>query len=187
MSDNFLVLALVALLPLSAGVVVLQTNPYRALVVRGVLGAIAALTYTLFGAADIALTEALVGTMLSIALYAIAVRSSMTMKIGVLESDLSTFSETMLSQIRLVIAAHHLRPELFLYPSPEALKAALVGKEVHTICERSHPFSLSTRVNHLYRILHQALPPTLTTVSYTPVSPSQQKSHFPNLSTETPT
>ena len=51
------------LLPLTAGMLVAQRNPYHALVIRGIVGAVAALVYALFGAADVALTEALVGTM----------------------------------------------------------------------------------------------------------------------------
>ncbi|WP_448563778.1 DUF4040 domain-containing protein [Trichothermofontia sp.] len=77
--------AIVALLPLSAGMVVVQVNPYHALVIRGILGAIAALVYALLGAADVALTEALVGTMLAITLYAVAVRSSLLMRLGIVQ------------------------------------------------------------------------------------------------------
>ncbi|NJK30310.1 MAG: DUF4040 domain-containing protein, partial [Acaryochloris sp. SU_5_25] len=62
-----------ALLPLTAGMVVLQVNPYHALIMRGILGAVAAMLYAVLGAADVALTEALVGTMLAITLYAVAV------------------------------------------------------------------------------------------------------------------
>lgn len=79
--------AIVALLPLAAGMVVLQVNPYHALVIRGILGAIAALVYALLGAADVALTEALVGTMLAITLYAVAVRSSLLMRLGILTAE----------------------------------------------------------------------------------------------------
>ena len=77
MSNDIVVIAIVALLPITSLLLVLQTNPYRALIVRGVIGAIAALVYALFGAADVALTEALVGTLLSMTLYAIAIRSSL--------------------------------------------------------------------------------------------------------------
>lgn len=76
-ADSIYVVAIVLLLPLSAGLLVSQTNPLHALVIRGILGAIAALVYAALGAADVALTEALVGTMLSTTLYAVAVRSSM--------------------------------------------------------------------------------------------------------------
>ncbi len=84
MTNEPYVIAIVALLPLTAVMLVVQVNPYHALVMRGILGAIAALVYALLGAADVALTEALVGTMLSITLYAVAVRSSMTVRIGML-------------------------------------------------------------------------------------------------------
>ncbi|WLT40134.1 DUF4040 domain-containing protein [Synechocystis sp. B12] len=63
---------------------VIQGNPYQALVMRGILGAVAALIYTLLGAADVALTEALVGTMLSVTLFAVAVRSSLVLRLGVI-------------------------------------------------------------------------------------------------------
>ena len=65
--------AIAALLPLTAIILVLQVNPYNTLVIRGILGAIAALLYAVLGAPDVALTEALVGTMLAITLYAVAV------------------------------------------------------------------------------------------------------------------
>ena len=84
MTEDFYIVAIAALLPLTACMLVFQVNPYHALVIRGILGAIAALVYALFGAADVALTEALVGTMLSITLYAVAVRSSLIMRVGVL-------------------------------------------------------------------------------------------------------
>lgn len=76
--------AIVLLLPIASLMTVFQKNPYHALVVRGILGAIAALVYALFGAADVALTEALVGTMLAITLYAVAVRSSLVLRFGVI-------------------------------------------------------------------------------------------------------
>jgi putative multicomponent Na+:H+ antiporter subunit B len=93
LSENIYVAAIMVLLPLTAAMVVTQKNPYHALVIRGILGAVAALVYALFGAADVALTEALVGTMLSITLYAIAVRSSMSMRLGVLVPVAETETE----------------------------------------------------------------------------------------------
>jgi putative multicomponent Na+:H+ antiporter subunit B len=73
------------MLPISASMLVFQTNPYHALVTRGILGAISALVYTILGAADVALTEALVGAFLATMLYAIAVRSSLVLRLGVVE------------------------------------------------------------------------------------------------------
>ena len=66
----------------TAILLVAQENPYQTLVLRGILGAVAALIYALLGAADVALTEALVGTLLSTTLYAVALRSSMVLRLG---------------------------------------------------------------------------------------------------------
>ena len=87
MTNDGYMIAITALLPMMAVLLVLQVNPYQALVIRGILGAIAALIYAMYGAADVALTEALVGTMLSITLYAGAVRSAMIVRIGVIEQN----------------------------------------------------------------------------------------------------
>lgn len=76
-ADTGYIALIVMLLPLSGALLVSQKNPFHALVIRGILGAVASLVYAILGAADVALTEALVGTMLSTTLYAIAVRSSM--------------------------------------------------------------------------------------------------------------
>ncbi len=79
------VYAIAVLLPISASMLVLQTNPYKALIIRGILGAVSALVYTVLGAADVALTEALVGAFLATMLYAVAVRSSLVLRLGVVE------------------------------------------------------------------------------------------------------
>lgn len=161
MTDELYLIAITALLPLTAVMLVLQVNPYQALVMRGILGAIAALIYALFGAADVALTEALVGTMLSITLYAVAVRSSMEMRLGWVqptsaqepssvaksadasssanaETDeilggekVTVLDETLVTALRQVLKPHHLRLEVLAYPSLEALKIALQTKRIH--------------------------------------------------------
>ena len=153
MTEDIYIVAITALLPLTAGMLVLQTNPYQALVVRGILGAVAALVYVLFGAADVALTEALVGTMLSITLYAVAVRSSMSLRIGVLQEELKVTqerpkadsitsedrdlwdypqaAESCVSALRNVMIKHALRLEWVIYPSLAALKKAIEAKEIH--------------------------------------------------------
>ncbi len=160
--ENLYIVAIAALLPLTAGLVIVQVNPYFALVMRGILGAVAALVYALFGAADVALTEALVGTMLSITLYAIAVRSSLIMRLGIIEPDLPP--EDLLQTLRQPLRPYHLRLELVPYPDQESLQAALQDKEVHGICfspnpEITHiPYEIQTRVPRLYQILSGHLP-----------------------------
>lgn len=77
-----LLLPITALLPLTAVLLVSQSNPYQTLVLRGVLGSVSTLVYALLGAPDVAITEALVGTLLSTTLYAVALRSSMTLRLS---------------------------------------------------------------------------------------------------------
>lgn len=76
-----LLLPITALFPLTAILLVTQGNPYQTLVLRGILGSVATLLYALLGAPDVALTEAMVGTLLSTTLYAVALRSSMALRL----------------------------------------------------------------------------------------------------------
>lgn len=76
-----LLLPITALFPLTAILLVTQANPYQTLVLRGILGSVATLLYALLGAPDVAITEALVGTLLSTTLYAVALRSSMALRL----------------------------------------------------------------------------------------------------------
>ena len=132
------------LLPLAAAMVITQKNPYYALVLRGILGAIAALVYTVLGAADVALTEALVGTLLAIMLYAIAVRSSMVVRVGVLKEEMPTDPaidppatyafEQVMSELHRIFQKHFLRVDVKPYLDAESLWEALLTKELHLIC-----------------------------------------------------
>lgn len=100
MNNDFYLYLIISLLPLTASMVVFQANPYHALIMRGVLGAIAATVDAVLGAADVALTEALMGTMLAITLYAVAVRSSLVMRLGILEKGMDQdTSEEILEKI----------------------------------------------------------------------------------------
>jgi len=76
-----LLLPITALLPLTAILLVTQSNPYQTLVLRGILGSVATLLYALLGAPDVAITEALVGTLLATTLFAVALRSSMALRL----------------------------------------------------------------------------------------------------------
>ncbi|MDB9528825.1 DUF4040 domain-containing protein [Oscillatoria sp. CS-180] len=185
MSEELYMVAIAALLPLTAGMLVTQVNPYHALVIRGILGAVAALVYALFGAADVALTEALVGTMLSITLYAIAVRSSMSLRLGVLEMTAegpSSLSQTLLPSLRKTLKQHHMRLEVLTYPSSQALQASLRAKELHGViapnddnpasvsglhsAASSPLYHLTVRVPRVHSILDAGLPDTVATVEY---------------------
>ena len=63
-------------LPLVGMAVVRSRDPWKALALRSALGGFATLLFAAYGAADVAMTEALVGTILSTILYAVAIRST---------------------------------------------------------------------------------------------------------------
>ncbi|NJK38779.1 MAG: DUF4040 domain-containing protein [Oscillatoriales cyanobacterium RM2_1_1] len=190
--NDVYIYVIVVLLPLVAGMVVFQTNPYHALVIRGILGAIAAMVYSVLGAADVALTEALVGTMLAITLYAIAVRSSMVMRLGMLQLQAKDGAEppengdldfiSLMKELRTIFNKRHMQLELVIYTNPQALHRALMEKEVHTTCTRletpnhlnstpdseaSFPvYQLLTRIQRLYEILQTELSASGATLAY---------------------
>lgn len=131
---DFYVYIIVALLPLAAIMVVTQTNPYHALVMRGILGAIAALIYSILGAPDVALTEALVGTLLAITLYAVAVRSSLVLRVGILNhSDKKTDDRFngLIEELKAIFNIHYVRIELVPYADRSELQNALTEREIH--------------------------------------------------------
>lgn len=177
---------IVALLPLAALTTVLQSDPYQALVVRAILGAIAALVYAVLGAADVALTEALVGTMLAITLYVIAVRSSLVMRMGILatESESDDYLIELIAKIRKVVNQHYLRLEIFEYPTLSALESALQEQEIHAICHTceecqaknqtnvldvTKTYCMAVRVRRLFEIMQGKLVFPDTTVTFVPV------------------
>ncbi|WP_193193523.1 DUF4040 domain-containing protein [Nostoc sp. MG11] len=196
MNDSY-VYVIIALLPLAACMVVFQANPYHALVIRGILGAMAALVYTVLGVPNVALTEALVGTMLAITLYAIAVRSSLVMRLGLLKDDDSLQDDTedpfgqLIDDLRTIFGKHHVRLELVPYPNTQALQRALMDKEVHATCvRREHAEPNQTisedknqyhytaiRVKRIYDIMQTKLasPATILTYVSTPDSGEKHK------------
>jgi putative multicomponent Na+:H+ antiporter subunit B len=185
MIDNY-IYVIVALLPLAAFMLVFQVNPYYALVLRGILGAVAALIYAILGAADVALTEALVGTMLAITLYVVAVRSSLVMRLGVLkefETEQEDYLAEIIANLRKVINKHHLRLELIEYPNSQALERALMAKEVHATCIKREPlesdsdstYKTSIRIRRLFEIMQTELTSPETTLTYITVSNGEKK------------
>lgn len=171
MNDLYLV-AIVALLPITAGMLIVQHNPYHALIIRGILGAAAALIYALFGAADVALTEALVGTMLSITLYAVAVRSSLNLRVGILADSDQTESlkQQLQSQLQPLTKRHHLRLEFVTFEHLHDLQTALKDKQIHISAEQTQ---LQTRVPRLYELLRATTDIRQTNVQPTDIQPSE--------------
>ncbi len=153
------ILLITALLPLTACLLLLQVNPYRALAMRGIVGAISALLYTVLGAADVALTEALVGTLLAMLLYAITIRSSMVFRLGILQASSSdTFNTLAIAPLKTILNKYHLRLRLVFYEQPSELATALAQKEIHATClsdpEAEEPiYHTQIRVPRLYELL----------------------------------
>ena len=185
MIDKY-VYVIVVLLPLSALMLVFQKNPYHALVIRGILGAVAALVYAILGAADVALTEALVGTMLAVTLYLVAVRSSLVMRLGIVEefeAERESYLPELIANLRTIINKHHLRLELIEYPNSQALERALMAKEVHATFTKRNPIELDSeqiydtaiRVRRLFEILQTELTFPETTLTYVTVSNEEDK------------
>jgi putative multicomponent Na+:H+ antiporter subunit B len=181
MTDSY-IYVIIALLPLAACMVVFQANPYHALVIRGILGAVAAMVYAILGAADVALTEALVGTMLAITLYAVAVRSSLVMRLGVLQDDDHHFGQLM-DELRKVFGKHHLRLELVTYKDRETLHQALMDKEIHATCvpeqdepgNEHQPLLTITRIRRLYDIMQTELSSPAISLTYLHTPDSGEK------------
>ncbi|RMH77877.1 MAG: DUF4040 domain-containing protein [Cyanobacteria bacterium J007] len=169
MNDAYLY-PIVGLLPLTALMLVRSQNPYHALILRGILGSVAALVYAALGAADVALTEALVGTMLAITLYAVAVRSSLVLRLGVQASAVKGEScdpqwGKLWTQLNNLFTPYHLRLELVTYSGSEELHQALLNKEIHAIAETVNspvdfetedaPFVMTTRTRRLYELMQK--------------------------------
>ena len=180
MNDSYLYI-IIALLPLTAGLLVTQVNPYHALILRGVLGAVAALVDAVLGAADVALTEALMGTMLSVTLYAIAVRSSLVLRLGIIENQDSSF-QTLIEEFRNIFSKHYMRLEIVSYNSHQCLQNALKEKEVHATCapilasdEFAETYQTEIRVQRIYNIIESELSLDNTVLKYVDVLASEEK------------
>jgi putative multicomponent Na+:H+ antiporter subunit B len=152
--NGWLEVFIVALLPLTALFAVLQTQPYAALVLRGMMGVVAVLLYAVLGAPDVALTEVLVGTLLTVILYAVTVRSTQVVRVGLLaEKDSST-------AIKRLCKTHKLSQRKVLFPGEKELVAALKEGRVDAVCVESgaapslHPlFEPNLPADHLITVL----------------------------------
>lgn len=185
MTDKYIYI-IVALLPLASFILVFQVNPYHALIIRAILGAIAALVYVILGAADVALTEALVGTMLAVTLYVIAVRSSLVMRLGILQQNASepeSYFTELVTSFKKALDKYHLRLELVEYPDNQSLQQALVSQEIHATCiqqQHSQPssetkYQTAIRVHRLFEIMQQELTAPETILTYVPKANQEQQ------------
>ena len=91
MSDSFTSTALIfpfeLLLPVLGILLIRSSSPINSLIYRSFLGSIAALIFALVGAPDVALTEVMVGTLLSSLLYIVTIRSCYSVIVIVDKND----------------------------------------------------------------------------------------------------
>ena len=182
------IVVIIILLPVVSSLLVFETNPYHALITRAILGAIAALVYAVLGAADVALTEALVGTMLAITLYVIAVRSSMVMRLGISHSltlEQQADVEKLIEQLKKTLDQYYLRLEIVEYDNLSLLKQALNNKAVHAISlptltsdpSFSSPCHTAVRIQRLFEILKPCLLPAVSSLSYLTICETEEVKH----------
>ncbi len=184
MTTDSYIYVITALLPVVAVMLIVQVNPYHALVIRGILGAVAALLYTVLGAADVALTEALVGTLLAMMLYAVAVR------LGVLQSEQvpsgadrdpaptePTAFAGVLRELREIFGKRHMRVDVVPFGDRETLQHALAAQDIHATCtpmgdpalptDPAQPtYHTITRLPRLYQIMQAELTNPTNQLSY---------------------
>ena len=79
--DTALILPLELILPFLGILLIRSESPINSLIYRSFLGSIAALIYAVVGAPDVALTEIMVGTLLSSLIYIVTIRSCYTIVI----------------------------------------------------------------------------------------------------------
>ena len=95
------------ILPVLGLLLIRTESPIRGLIYRSFLGSIAALIYAAVGAPDVALTEVLVGTLLSAILYIITIRACYTVLIVVPEDFI--ISDQISQQVSEIFNELHLQ------------------------------------------------------------------------------
>jgi uncharacterized MnhB-related membrane protein len=106
-TGSLLLLPIELILPVLGVLLIRTESPIRGLIYRSFLGSIAALIYAAVGAPDVALTEVLVGTLLSAILYIITIRACYTVLIIYPENF--EISEVVCSQITELFNELHLQ------------------------------------------------------------------------------
>ena len=106
-SGTLLLLPIELILPVLGILLIRTESPIRGLIYRSFLGSIAALIYASVGAPDVALTEVLVGTLLSAILYIITIRACYTILI-VIPKDFN-INELMSCEIKELFNELHLQ------------------------------------------------------------------------------
>lgn len=106
--EKIAILPIELILPILGVLLIRTESPIRGLIYRSFLGSIAALIYAVVGAPDVALTEVLVGTLLSAILYIITIRACYTVIIIKAEDfnlslDLKQYIDELFQELHLQV------------------------------------------------------------------------------------
>ena len=153
-------------IPLIGLALVRCDDPWKALVLRSSLGGFASLLFATYGAVDVAVTEALVGTLLSTLLYTVAIKSTTTFRL--LQHPQAAMAPEQEQRLRQLLALVGLRLELMADASASAtgdLHAAFIrnGENQPTVLLR-HPSllaELTARDAQAVREMNLILDPSL--------------------------
>lgn len=107
-ASTALLLPLELLLPILAILLIQSESPINSLIYRSFLGSIAAFIYAIVGAPDVALTEVMVGTLLSSLIYIVTIRACYSIVIIVdknspIDSELKSCLKTVFEELHLKI------------------------------------------------------------------------------------
>jgi len=108
LTGEIAILPVELILPILGVLLIRTESPIRGLIYRSFLGSIAALIYAVVGAPDVALTEVLVGTLLSAILYIITIRACYTVIIIKAEDfnlnlDLKQYIDELFQELHLQV------------------------------------------------------------------------------------
>ena len=104
---TLLLLPFELLLPVLGLLLIQSESPINSLIYRSFLGSIAALIYALVGAPDVALTEVMVGTLLSSLIYIVTIRSCYT--VVVIVDRCSPPDPSLKDSLKLIFDELHLK------------------------------------------------------------------------------
>lgn len=107
-SSTALLLPFELLLPFLGILLIRTQSPTNGLIYRSFLGSIAALIYAVIGAPDVALTEVLIGTLLSMLLYIVTIKSCYT--VVMMQDASAPPDKTTWDNLVKVFAELHLNP-----------------------------------------------------------------------------
>ena len=142
-------------------------DPWKALVLRSSLGGFASLLYATYGAVDVAVTEALVGTLLSTLLYTVAIKSTTTFRL--LQHPQASMPPEQEQKFRQLLSMVGLRLEL-IGIAPSGAPGDLHGTFIHNgenqptvlVRHRSLLAELTARNAEAVREMNLILDPSLS-------------------------